>query len=234
MRGVVGGEFSSRGPRPCMGRRGLQGMREFLLRLLESERAQGKRVARGVWFFCALWVLVSVPALAQETPTRDDPERSVELRGWIDVGEVNEPRAYLCAEVGVGVMSLENCGTGAGILHDRGDVDLMHFRAKLPIALDLNLSDVSVTIAPGFGFTEAQRGRDQLGLVFDGDPGEAAVEVAGGEVGVGVDVRWWSEEEEGARLYLDAGLAYIPGSEVMFDLSSAIVPFSNLTLWVPF
>ncbi|MEQ1568042.1 MAG: hypothetical protein ABMA64_20550 [Myxococcota bacterium] len=161
-----------------------------------------------------------------------------ELR--IGADRVDPTHPFLCAEGSpTAWLSLEACGTGAGILHQDPAPDMAHFRARGRV-LGASSGRRSADWWVGAGFTEVQRTTDAPGFDFGrpepGPSGEAPIEAAGPEVSTGVKGRYWFDP--GARAFLSAdlhlGAAVIPGAPAVMDSPGPVVPFGAFTVGVGF
>lgn len=129
----------------------------------------------------------SAPAEAQhldrraviETPAKA-PRNYVNLRVGASSGDRNG-RPQICLEGSpLAWLSVEACGTGAGILHDDPAPEVAHFRAKLRFLRAVMSGGWALEAFGGAGIAEFQVGRDQAGFDFSG-PGATGNETAGPE-----------------------------------------------------
>jgi hypothetical protein len=118
----------------------------------------------------------AAPSDRDEAP----PDRYVELR----VGASSSAQAVLCGQLTFGPVSLEGCGTGAGLLHDTPLAELSHYRAHYALA---SFRSPIGWLSPrvGVGFAELQIGADSPGFAFTGADALGAA-TAGPEASAGV------------------------------------------------
>ena len=129
-------------------------------------------------------------------------EQMINFRGGIS--SVNEAqRPTMCLEVlPWGPLSLEACGTGAGILHSAAGAEMAHFRTKWT-ALTWKLDSSNLKVQPGIGFAELQLTADKPGFRF-GSQGGDSIETAGPEGSV--SFQWHSDLFSGLELVGDLNM----------------------------
>ncbi len=188
-----------------------------------------------------LWLLLLLPAtaLAEPSVTKEfepAPERE-EVRHWGNLrigGAVGagSGRPELCGEVApLSFLSVEACGTGAGILHDEPIRQAMHIRAKLALHR-FSLGDFLLEPLVGAGMIELQVGKDEAGFRF-GDAGRgietAGVEVMGGlrallPIGLGLELVG----------EFSTGVGYVPHADELIEPQARVPGFAGLTAGVGF
>jgi hypothetical protein len=138
----------------------------------------------------------------------------------------------LCLEASpLAFLSVEACGTGSGVLHDRPGRELAHFRLELaPIALPLGPGVFAPQI--GAGIAELQLGPDRPGFRFDQD--EARVETAGPELSL--SPRYLAPAGAGIELVVEltAGVAWLPNAPALSDSERPVQPFALATIGAGF
>lgn len=119
-----------------------------------------------------------VRAPAEES--KEPPPRYVDLR----IGASTSAHAIICGQLSYGPVSIEGCGTGAGILHNDPIPELSHYRVHLAIAsFPSPIGWLSPRI--GVGFSEMQIGADAAGFAFT-DVDELGAATAGPSASVGL------------------------------------------------
>jgi hypothetical protein len=175
------------------------------------------------------------PSVSAEFEPADEPEV---VRNWgnLRVGGAlggGSGRPEICGEFApLTFLSIEACGTGAGILHHEAINQAMHFRAK---AVLLRIEAGVLLLEPllGAGMIELQVGEDDGGFRF-GDTGPRGVETAGFEAMGGL--RALLPVGAGFELVgeLSAGIGYTPHAPDLV-LPQPVVPvFGALTVGVGF
>jgi hypothetical protein len=150
--------------------------------------------------------------------------------GFMSVDELAPEQApYMCGAVNpLSWLSVEACGNGAGILHQKDIADFAHFRLRAE-TVKLTEGRVETALMTGVGFAEVQRSADAPGFRFGGAE-SGQVEAAGPEVSMGVRMRMWSSNQVYMVVDADAGLAHIPGAPEVMGAQDAHVPFGALTI----
>lgn len=158
-----------------------------------------------------------------------------EMRVGVDrVDELHHP--FLCAEgTPLPWLSVEACGTGAGILHHDDAADMAHFRTRARL-LGAQSGRGTLDWLVGGGFAEVQRTGDEPGFRFGKATSPEQVEAAGPELSASVKGRYYVDP--GARAYLSAdfnvGAAAIPAAPTVIGHGGPIVPFAALTVGLGF
>lgn len=157
-----------------------------------------------------------------------------ELRVGAD--RVDPTHPFLCAEgAPLAFLSIEACGTGAGILHHDDAPDMAHFRAR-GRAWGTTSGRATLDWLLGAGFTEVQSTTDAPGFRFGVPTEPQPVEAAGPEASTSLKGRWWFDP--GARSYVtvdaNVGVAVIPGAPVVMGAPGPTVPFGALTIGLGF
>ncbi len=140
---------------------------------------------------------------------------------------------YLCGEGNpLKWLSIEACGTGAGILHQNGGFDMAHFRTRVR-ALHGETGRADLDLMIGAGFAEVQSSTDQAGFRFGRqDPG--AVEAAGAEGSVSAKGRFYTTPGTYLVADINVGAALIPGAPQVFGRGGPVVPFATATVGLGF
>jgi hypothetical protein len=129
-------------------------------------------------------------------------------------------------------LTLEGCGTGAGLWHTPTGPELSHYRTRIR-ALHSDNGRVDAELLPGIGFSELQVGADQAGFLFGKPREEGQIEAAGAEASLSGKVRVWVD-----RAYIvfdvNAGAAFIPAAPVVTGASGPIVGFGGLSVGAGF
>lgn len=149
------------------------------LRTCDEERAM--RAA------AALLLALPMAALAEPSvsTTVEAPPEKPEVRNWgnLRVGGAvggGDGRPEICGEFApLSFLSIEGCGSGAGILHHEAVNEASHYRAKLRL-LRFEAGPVLLEPLVGAGMIELQVGKDDAGFRFS-DVGPRSVETAGAE-----------------------------------------------------
>ncbi len=112
-------------------------------------------------------------------------------------------------------VSVEACGTGAGVLHDDPAPEMAHFRVKARV-WEWARADWGLQLLGGLGWAELQVGRDRAGFRFS-DAGPEGSDTSGPEASAHLrgmfDVAYGTEvlvELTGAAAYLPAARSLIP------------------------
>jgi hypothetical protein len=139
-------------------------------------------------------------------------------------------RPTICLEVRAwSALSMEGCGTGAGVLHGEDGAEMAHFRAKWRVDRRVAWGGLLQTQL-GFGLAELQLGDDDPG--FRIRPSGRRVEAAGPEVSA--SVQWLRPVTQSWELMVTttAGAAWIPGAGDLVEARSQAQPFVALDLGV--
>lgn len=146
---------------------------------------------------------------------------------------VDGSHPYLCGEGNpLAWLSVEACGTGAGILHRGDGFDMAHFRARVrALHREIKRSDIDLLV--GAGFAEVQRGEDAAGFRF-GEQDTGAVEAAGAEASLSVKGRFYTTPGTYLVADVNAGAALIPGASQVFGQGGPVVPFAAATIGLGF
>lgn len=173
---------------------------------------------------------------AQPAPkAADAPPRTYgNLRiGASSVDENGHPE--LCGEVApLAWISVEGCGTGAGMFHHDARKEMSHYRANVRVVsapLDSGVAWIEPRV--GVGFSELQVGEDKPGFHFAGT-GDRHVETAGPEISG--DVRLLVPMRYGFELLADvtAGAAWFPHAPELLAPMGPVQPFLTFGLGVGF
>lgn len=136
----------------------------------------------------ALLLATPVVAAAGEpsvSTTVPEKREAPEVRNWgnLRVGGAvgaGQGRPEICGEFApLAFLSIEGCGTGAGILHDEPITESSHYRVKLRL-LRFDAGPLLFEPVVGAGMIEVQVGKDDAGFRFS-DAGPRGVETAGAE-----------------------------------------------------
>ncbi|MBT8496367.1 MAG: hypothetical protein KJO07_25195 [Deltaproteobacteria bacterium] len=183
--------------------------------------------------------LAALPARAQRrdsTPSQDD--ESPASQSWFNLragsgslGAGSGP--VICAEVSPwGPLSLETCGTGAGLFRDQQGDDVAHFRAKWRLLQRVKGPGV-VKIQTMLGFAELEVGDDDPGFRFTGS-GARGVETAGPEAGFAVQYLASLGRGVEGIASLTAGMAYFPYADDLVTPRNRYQPFVGVELGAGF
>lgn len=171
----------------------------------------------------ALLLLSSATAMAQRPPADGDgdsgderKERLADRNNWFNLraglssADQND-RPVICLEVAVHWgLSVEGCGTGAGILHHDDGGELAHFRAKYSLIERKTLAG-KLRGQVGAGFAELQLGDDEPGFNF-GDP-DGSDSAAGPEGALALQLLTHIGRGFELVTSASAGVAVIPGAD---------------------
>jgi hypothetical protein len=175
------------------------------------------------------------PSVSTEVPP---PAEKPEVRHWgnLRVGGAiggGDGRPEICGEFApLAFLSIEGCGTGAGILHDEPVNQASHFRAKLRL-FRLEAGPLLLEPLVGAGMIELQVGKDDAGFRFS-DVGPRAIETAGPEA-MGA-VRALLPVGAGFELVseLSFGVGYTPEAPDLVLPQPEVPVFGGLTVGVGF
>ena len=196
------------------------------------------RLAATLALLCA-----AAPALAQQPPADDDgggedpAERLSDERNWFNLraggstADRNE-RPVLCLEVAVyWGLSVEGCGTGAGILHSDGG-ELAHFRGKWSV-IERKTRAGKLRGQLGAGFAELQLGDDEPGFSF-GDPPTGQDSASGPEGAFSIQLL--THIGEGFELVTSGtvGVAHVPGADQLSAPQSETQTFASFEIGLGF
>lgn len=189
-----------------------------------------------------LLALLSLTAAnAQEGVTEDTVfvPRPVASRPVFDmrVGVDSSARAampYICAEgYPLSRVSLEACGTGAGVLHQGPAAEMAHFRGRFT-ALEHETGRLQGGLLLGAGVAEVQSGADAPGFRFGEAQSDDQVEAAGAELSASLKGRIWVDERAYIVADLNAGAAFIPAAPTVMGAEGPVLAFGALTLGLGF
>lgn len=163
--------------------------------------------------------------------TREEPERNW---GNLRVGASSaSSRPELCLELSpIELLSVEACGTGAGLLHRDPDPEIAHFRAKwLVTSWQTPLGWLQPQL--GAGFAELQIDADSVGFDFGGS-GPTGVETAGPELSAAL--RLLTPIAQGFDLVstLDLSTAWFPHASELVIPQAEVQPSATFTLGLGF
>lgn len=188
----------------------------------------------------ALAALVPLAAAAESSVTkRYEPAAAADdLRNWGNLrigGAVGagDGRPEICGEfLPFAFLSVEACGSGAGILHDEPIQQAMHVRAKVS-PWRLRAGDLRLEPLVGAGMIELQVGRDAPGLRFS-DTGPDRLETAGLEAMAGLRVLL--PVGGGFELVgeLSGGLGYTPHAPDLRIPYPVVPAFASFTIGMGF
>jgi hypothetical protein len=127
-------------------------------------------------------------------------------------------------------LSVEACGTGAGVLHDADGSEMAHFRLMWQ-AWGRPVGGGWLAGRGGGGFAELQLGDDAPGFQF-GDPDADRLSVAGPEA-TG-SIAWMRPIGRGVELIVDGtlGAAWLPGAGALVVPHDRLAPFASFELGV--
>ncbi len=139
----------------------------------------------------------------------------------------------VCVEVApLAYLSVEACGTGAQVWHNRPLPEMSHYLLKGRV-LSLPLPHFVLQAFVAAGFTELSVGADQAGFVFRG-VSEGRASTAGGEIGA--SIRALYPMSKGFDLLADASflLAYLPHAEELVSSRSRVQPSVSFSMGLGF
>ena len=185
-----------------------------------------------------LAIIDVIPAQALETTSKTRVEAPESSRNYVNmrVGSTSSNRnSYpeLCLEVApLSFLSIESCGTGAGIFHTDPAPSSAHFRTKFK-AFQWNFEDWDLSLFGGLGFAEFQIGEDAPGFIFNG-VGKDGVETAGAEISA--HLRTLIPVYEGFDLLTEFNVsgAYVPYAPDLVTPLSSFQPAFSLTIGAGF
>lgn len=166
-----------------------------------------------------------------------DFERAATTRTYVDVrggmATTNEAGiAEVCFEGSpLKFLTVESCGTGAGLWRDDQGRQMMHVRVELQpyrfvvggVALDPQL---------GVGFAEMQIGEDEPGFRFDGASGK--MDTSGPELTLSLSAKVPLQLDLELIAELTSGLAYFAHAPDLAVPQAELQPFTSLTLGLGF
>jgi len=159
----------------------------------------------------------------------------VELRVGVDAAALGSesPLPTLCGEVTpLDRLSVEACGNGGGVLHNRDVPDMSHYRVRYAAArVRRGAGEASLVV--GAGLAEVQSGADAPGF-RTGPAVEGQVEAAGAEASAGVKARWWPHPRTYVAFEVGGGVAWIPGAPEVIGAASPAVGFAGVTVGAGF
>jgi hypothetical protein len=183
-------------------------------------------------------LLCSATAAAQTADGDSDEERKERLaddKNWFNLraglssADAND-RPVLCLEVAVHWgLSVEGCGTGAGILHSDGG-ELAHFRAKYSLIERKTIAG-KLRGQVGAGFAELQLGDDEPGFNF-GDPATGSDSAAGPEAALSLQLLTHIGRGFELVTSASAGVAAIPGADQLSVPQSQTQAFASLEIGI--
>ena len=182
-----------------------------------------------------LYALASVlflgsPAFAQprdSAPGSDDTQ--ADTSNWFNVriGGATlgaDDYAVICVEATPWkLLSLETCGTGAGLFRELRGVDVAHFRAKWSVFQHKQQAG-QLRVQAGLGVAELEVGPDEPGLSFGRLPPNA-VETAGPEATASIQYLMPLGHGVEALLNLTAGFAWMPYAPDLVNPQDEWQPF---------
>ena len=184
--------------------------------------------------------------LATASPARGEPDRGESDRGEpapasegsddsstnyvnLRVGDstVGTDYAVICIEATPWWrLSIESCGTGAGLFRDLRTTDVAHFRAKWQV-LARPLAHGSVRMRLGVGFAELEVADDDPGFRFGG-VGDDAAETAGPEATASIQYLAPLGRGVEAIVNVTAGMAWLPHAPDLVVPQDEWLPFVGL------
>jgi len=189
-------------------------------------------------FVTAFFIMISTSAEALETRAKARVKSPDSARNYVNmrVGANSSNRnshPELCLEASLlSFLTVETCGTGAGILHTDPAPSSVHFRTKFK-ALQWNFEEWDLSLFGGLGFAEFQIGEDAPGFIFSG-VGKDRVETAGPEVSA--HLRTLIPVYKGFELLTEFSIsgAYVPYAPDLISPLSSFQPAFSLTLGAGF
>jgi hypothetical protein len=193
------------------------------------------------------FVSVSLSALARaEDPAEDrggdgggffQPERAATARTYVDVrGGVSTTNEAGMPEVcfegsPLKFLTLESCGTGAGLWRDDQGRQMMHIRAELQ-PFRFVLGGVALDPQLGLGFAEMQIGEDEPGFRFDSANGK--MDTSGPELTLSLNAKVPMQLNLELVAELTSGLAYFPNAGELASPQEQLQPFTSLSIGLGF
>jgi hypothetical protein len=128
-------------------------------------------------------------------------------------------------------LTLESCGTGAGLWRDDQGRQMMHLRAELQ-PYRFVLGGVALDPQLGLGFAEMQIGEDEPGFRFDAANGK--MDTSGPELTLSLNAKVPMQLDLELVAELTSGLAYFPNAPELAAPQDELQPFTSLSLGLGF
>ena len=145
----------------------------------------------------------------------------------------DQAHAQLCGEAhALSWLSIEACGTGAGVLHQDPGAELAHFRTRASRQLHA-AGRLQVDGAVGAGFAELQVGEDAPGFLFGEARTADQTSGAGPEASASVKARFWMTEKSFLVGDLTGGAAHVPAAPTVSG-DGPLLPFGAVTVGLGF
>lgn len=140
---------------------------------------------------------------------------------------LNTDYAVICIEGKPwSVLTIESCGTGAGLFRELRGTDVAHFRAKWQV-LSRPLAHGRVSARIGLGFAELEIADDEPGFRFGG-VNDDSVETAGPEASASIQYLAPLGSGVEAIVNVTAGMAWLPHAPDLPDPQGEYLPFVGL------
>ena len=157
----------------------------------------------------------------------------VELRGGLDTVSAGQAPS-ICGELHLlRFLSVDACGTGSKLFHDRPIDEMSHYRVEADVPL-VAVGRTELWLQPGVGFAEVQRGADAAGFRFGRQVAPDQAEAAGPEVSLSVKGRAWMHEGIYAVAELHTGVAFVPAAPQAVGLRGPVLPSAGITAGLGF
>jgi hypothetical protein len=201
--------------------------------------------ARPLPFALTLAALLSpVGAGAQEQRADVDPseklvqpERAATARTYVNLrGGASSTNELGVAEVCVEaspfwILTIETCGTGAGVWRGNDTSEMAHFRLELQ-PYRFVLGGVALDPQIGLGFAEMQIGGDEPGFRFGDAKGK--LDTSGPEISLSIQAKVPLRYDLELVTELSSGLAYFASAPELAVPHDELQPFAGVTLGLGF
>jgi hypothetical protein len=157
----------------------------------------------------------------------------LELRG----GLAASPAAtggVLCAEVSpVAPVAVDACGTGGGFLTPDAGSEMMHLRVEMNVGL-YEGHRTDLTLQPGLGMAEIQRGADEPGFRFGPASSPSQRDGAGLDAAASLKGRVWPTGGVYVSAEVSVGAGWIQAAPVVLGGGGTVVPYALGTVGLGF
>lgn len=128
-------------------------------------------------------------------------------------------------------LTLETCGTGAGIWRDDGGRQMMHLRLELQ-PYRFVVGGVALDPQIGVGFSEMQIGADEPGFRFDSANGK--MDTSGPEMSLSLQAKVPLQLDLEFVGELTTGMAYFANADELAAPQNELQPFAGVSLGLGF
>ncbi len=128
-------------------------------------------------------------------------------------------------------LTLESCGTGAGLWRDDQGRQMMHVRVELQ-PYRFVLGGVALDPQLGLGFAEMQIGEDEPGFRFDDANGK--MDSSGPELTLSLNAKIPMQLDLELVAELTSGIAYFPSAPDLAAPQEELQPFTSLSVGLGF